>query len=214
MEKIHPVFRIMCDLFKTCFRELFDGSLFGDENLPRKGPYLLACNHVSFWDPPFVGSSVYNREIFPLSRNTLFRTPFRNWFFRGLNCIPVDRGGTDITAIKTVLQLLKDGKPVLIFPEGTRSFDGNFQPAQAGVGMLAIKTKVPVIPCRVFGAYEIMSRTSSWPDWNITAQIVFGEPISVDELASKASGPSKNQEAADYIMKKIAELQLPAKNVL
>lgn len=214
MEKIHPIFRIICDCFNTCFRELFDGGVFGDENLPRTGPYLLACNHLSFWDPPFIGASVFNREIFPFARKTLFRTPFRNWLFSRLNCIPVDRDGSDIAAIKTVFKLLKSGKPVMIFPEGTRSYDGNLLPAQPGVGMLALKTNVPVIPCRIFGAYEIMNRLSSWPDWNVTADIVFGKPILPEEFMKFSTSENKHQQVADYIMEKITELKLPNKNIL
>ncbi|MDR3273751.1 MAG: 1-acyl-sn-glycerol-3-phosphate acyltransferase [Puniceicoccales bacterium] len=210
---LHPVYQIMCYLFKAGFYELFDGSAYGLENIPKRGAFLLACNHFSYFDPPFLGALLWKREVFSFAKKSLFGSRVGKWLFTHLNSISVDRDGVDISAIRSVLELLQNGKAVMIFPEGTRSVDGKLHKAHAGVGLFACKSGVPVVPCRIFGTYEIMNRFSHFPNFNEKADIIFGKPLQVSEYDNKNSA-SRYQDAADVIMNRIKTLRLPKQNYL
>jgi 1-acyl-sn-glycerol-3-phosphate acyltransferase len=206
---IHPIYRTIVFAAKMMFRELFDGDVYGDENIPRHGPCILACNHVSYFDPPFIGSAVPHREVFSMARSSLFRTKFRRWLFSNMNCIPVNRDAVDIGAIRAALKLLAGGKCLMIFPEGTRSADGSFGDARAGVGMLACRTKVPVIPCRIFGTFDIMGRGRKFFNWNSSATIVFGEPLPPEAYGAENCTAGGYRLAAETIMGAVRNLQIP-----
>jgi 1-acyl-sn-glycerol-3-phosphate acyltransferase len=128
----------------------------GRENIP-PGGCLVVSNHVSFMDPTTVGWA-FGREMYYLGRKDLFRPPFLSWFLPMCNVLPIDRDGKDIAGLRRIIKMLKDGESILIFPEGTRSRDGNLQPAEPGAGLIAVKAGVPVLPMRVFGTYESLSR--------------------------------------------------------
>lgn len=206
---VHPVYRVVVFVAKMMFRELFDGNVYGDENIPRHGPCLIACNHLSYFDPPFIGSAVRSREVFSMARSSLFNTKFKNWLFSNMNCISLDRQSGDIGAIRAALRLLNGGKCLMIYPEGTRSADGNAGATLAGVGMLACKTKAPVIPCRIFGTFEVMSRHNRFFDWNQKANIVFGEPVRAENYMPNEETRERYRVAADVIMAAVHNLQIP-----
>jgi 1-acyl-sn-glycerol-3-phosphate acyltransferase len=206
---VHPIYRIVIFIAKMMFSELFDGDIYGYENIPRYGPCLLACNHLSYFDPPFIGSAVPGREVFSLARSSLFSTKFRHWLFSNMNCIPLDRKSGDVMAIKTALHLLKNGKCVMIYPEGTRSADGSIGEPLAGIGMLACKMEVPVIPCRIFGTFEVMNRNAKFFDWNQKATIVFGQPILPKDYIIAPDSREKYKLTATYIMNIVQNLQIP-----
>ncbi|MDR0680186.1 MAG: 1-acyl-sn-glycerol-3-phosphate acyltransferase [Puniceicoccales bacterium] len=211
----HPVYQIMCYLFKTGFYELFDGAIYGLENIPGKGSFLLACNHASYFDPPFLGAVLLGkRKIFSFAKKSLFSAPLWKWLFTRLNSIPVDRNNVDMSAIRSVLKLLQNGSGVMIFPEGTRSSDGQLHKAHAGVGMFACKSGTRVIPCRIFGAYKILNRFSHFPNFNEKAAIIFGKPLQPAEYDNNKTSPNRYQEAANIIMEKIKSLELPQPNIL
>jgi 1-acyl-sn-glycerol-3-phosphate acyltransferase len=128
----------------------------GRENVPAGG-CLIVSNHVSFMDPTTVGWAVA-REIYYLGRKSLFKPPFWSWFLPICNVLPIDRDGHDIAGLRRIIRMLKEGHAVLLFPEGTRSDEGAIQPAEPGAGLVALKAGVPVLPVRVFGTYESLSR--------------------------------------------------------
>ncbi|MDR1432842.1 MAG: 1-acyl-sn-glycerol-3-phosphate acyltransferase [Puniceicoccales bacterium] len=206
---VHPVYRVVMFIAKVMFRELFDGDVYGDENIPRHGPCIIACNHLSYFDPPFIGSAVRSREVFSMARSSLFDTKFKNWLFGNMNCISLDRQSGDIGAMRSALRLLHGGKCLMIYPEGTRSHDGNAGATRAGVGMLACKTKATVVPCRIFGTFEIMDRSSKFFDWNQRATIVFGEPIGAENYMPCGESRERYRVAADTIMAAVRSLQIP-----
>jgi 1-acyl-sn-glycerol-3-phosphate acyltransferase len=128
----------------------------GRENVP-DGGCLIVSNHVSYMDPTTVGWAVA-REIYYLGRKSLFKPPFWSWFLPICNVLPIDRDGHDIGGLRRIIKMLKDGRGVLLFPEGTRSTDGTLQPAEPGAGLVALKAGVPILPARVFGTFESLSR--------------------------------------------------------
>ena len=133
----------------------------GIENIPISGPFILASNHLSFLDPPVVGCKV-NRNLHYFARSSLFVGPL-GFLIRRLNSIPVNRDQLDFKTLKTTLKVLKDGHPLLVFPEGTRSLDGKTSSGKKGIGLLVKKSKCPVYPVRIRGTFEILGKGKIFP---------------------------------------------------
>ena len=106
----------------------------------------------------------------------LFRNPLANWVLRSWNCVPISRDRGDIGAMRTVLRMLGEGKAVLMFPEGTRSENGELQEARAGIGMIAARANVPIVPMRIFGTDRALPRGANFPH-PARVEIKFGEPF-------------------------------------
>jgi 1-acyl-sn-glycerol-3-phosphate acyltransferase len=145
----------------------------GRENVP-SGGCLIVSNHVSFMDPTTVGWAVA-REIYYLGRKSLFKPPFWSWFLPICNVLPIDRDAHDIAGLRRIIKMLKEGHAVLLFPEGTRSVDGTIQPAEPGAGLVALKAGVPILPVRVFGTYESLSRHTKRLRFH-PIHVVIGQP--------------------------------------
>ena len=141
----------------------FSLEIIGRENLPPEGSggYLLAMNHQSYLDPPIVALAARPHPIHFLARKTLLQWPIMGAIFPRLNVVPIDQERPDMSALKNVIRLLRAGETTIVFPEGARTLDGDLQPAQPGIGLIIAKTLVPVVPMRVFGAFEAMPRGSA-----------------------------------------------------
>lgn len=188
-------------------QSFFDLRAYGQDNLIEEGPALLAMNHQSFLDPPFAGISC-KREVFYLARKTLFDIPIAGPIIRQLNVIGVDRDGSDVAALKAVIRILRAGGCTLVFPEGTRSRDGNLQPARAGAGFIIAKTLAPVVPMRIFGAFEAFPRDSKFPRMTAVT-VVIGKPMRF--TAADVAGDPRVvfQRLSEQVMGKIAGLKNP-----
>ena len=192
-------------------RLCFSLKVIGRENLPRSGGYLLAMNHQSYLDPPVVALAADPRPIFFLARKTLLKWPILGGVFPRLNVVPVDQDRPDMSALKNVIRLLRAGETTIVFPEGARTLDGELQPAQPGIGLIIAKTLVPVVPMRIFGAYEAMPRGSSRVRMHpITVKI--GEPLTftADDLKN-TSGENRDiyQRISERVMSAIAMIHSP-----
>jgi 1-acyl-sn-glycerol-3-phosphate acyltransferase len=174
----------------------------GRENVP-KGGCLIVPNHVSFMDPTTVGWAVA-REIYYLGRKTLFKPPFWSWFLPVCNVLPIDRDGHDIAGLRRIIKMLKEGHAVLLFPEGTRSPDGTLQPAEAGAGLIALKAGVPVLPVRVFGTYESLSRHTKRLRFH-PIRVVIGKPYTPAPPVGRKDKDTYTK-AAQEMMDRIAAL--------
>src|SRR5690606_20367980 len=115
------------------------------ENLIEEGPVIFAVNHQSYLDPPMAGICC-RKELHFLARKSLLHWPILGPLLPKLNVVPVDQDRADMSALKTLIKLLKAGKRTIIFPEGSRTLDGNFLPAQPGLGLVVAKARVPVVP--------------------------------------------------------------------
>src|SRR5260370_1361494 len=151
-----PLYWCGYTLCKTVANIGFRYRAFGQENIIEDGPAIMAANHQSYLDPPLVGITCRN-ELYFLARKTLFEKKLLGPLISRVNALPVDLSRGDLTAVRTVINLLKDGHRTVIFPEGTRSVDGKIQPARPGIGMIIAKTLVPVVPMRIFGSFQ------AWP---------------------------------------------------
>ncbi len=181
------------------------------ERVPLTGPVILAANHASYLDPPLIGSGVC-RPINYLARESLFRSPIFGWYLRALNVVPVDRDGGGAAGLKGILDRLHAGGAVILFPEGTRTRDGQFQPARAGIGLTVIKSDAPVVPVRVFGTFEAWSRHMKFPRPR-RVMVKYGAPMDFNALRAEAKTCSKPrlkqiyQEIADQLMAATAKLE-------
>ncbi len=129
--------------YRTFFMFYFPMRVEGRVNLP-KGPFVFASNHISFLDPTTICMAAERRMNF-LARDSLFRNPLFGGYIRMLGAMPITRNSADITAIKTILRGLKK-YPVVIFPEGTRIKEQRTKDVEAGIGLIAVKSGVPVVP--------------------------------------------------------------------
>ena len=196
--------------FKIIFKKAYHGKLYGLENIPTSGGFILAGNHVSYLDPPMIAVHANRQPVYSFARKTLFKRGI-GWFFRRLYMIDVDRDkGSDIHSIKRVLQLLKDGNPVLMFPEGTRSVTGVLQRAKKGIGLFMMKAHVPIVPVRIFGTYEAWPKGKSLPNFKPNISIVYGKPLMPEDFESCKSEPDPMQAISDKVMQAIANIQVKA----
>jgi 1-acyl-sn-glycerol-3-phosphate acyltransferase len=155
-------YRILRLFSQVVFITVFRGRTFGVRRVPRTGGVLLVCNHQSFLDP-ILASCVLPRECNYMARDTLFHHPVLGPLIAYLNSFPVKRGTADLGAIRETLRRLKDGKVVVTFPEGTRTVDGQIGAMRAGVVLLARKTRVPLVPVLILGAFQTWPRTAKLP---------------------------------------------------
>ncbi len=200
---------MLCQTYAMFFR----GEVEGTAHLPRSGAFLIASNHASHLDPPFVGCQVPVQMAF-FARKTLWKPGLASWWLDGVGTIPVDRdGGSDVAAIKRVLGALKQNRPVILFPEGTRSPDGKLQTPKPGVGLLACRTAVPVVPARIFGSFEAFGRDGKLR-LGTPVDVVFGKPLQPSEYDNPADGKERYQRASERIFKAIAALERPEPGVL
>ena len=145
--------KFVCWLF---FRFGFGLEVRGREHVPKRGAFILACNHVSYLDPPLVGAACPRRMCF-LAQADLYQRPLLGAFLRSIGAIALRRNETDLGAIRAALWRLREGQPIAIFPEGGRQVSGKLGEAKRGVGLLAISAQVPIIPVLVSGTFE------AWP---------------------------------------------------
>lgn len=142
---------------------LFSLRISGRENIPKKGGGLIASNHQSYLDPVLVGIGI-NRPIYFLAKRELFEA---NWLFglmlRSVNALPLPREGGNAAVMRQAIRLLQEGKLLLVFPEGTRTYDGQIGPLKKGISLLGLKTNAPMIPTLVDGAFKVWPRQHTFP---------------------------------------------------
>jgi 1-acyl-sn-glycerol-3-phosphate acyltransferase len=149
--------------------------------VPMAGGVLLLANHQSHMDPPAIGS-VVRRPLNFVARKTLFKWPL-SWHFDMLDAIPLDQEGVSLSGIKETLKRLRDGEGAVIFPEGTRSWDGEMQPLMPGFCIIARRCRVPIVPVGIAGAHEAWPRGTPFPKLSGSVHIQFGPPLLPAESA-------------------------------
>ena len=179
------------------------------ERMVESGSLILAMNHQSYFDPPLAGICS-KRAVYFLARKTLSSLPFFGRLLPDFNVIPIDRDGNDPSSLKAIIRLLRSGNGVVLFPEGTRSHDGNLQRGRSGIGLIIAKTKSPVLPMRVFGAHEAFPKNSKKIHFN-QITVVLGNPIYfTEEELTPIRGQERElyQKLSDRVMVAISELTL------
>ncbi len=177
------------------------------ERVIQTGPVILAINHQSFFDPPLAGNAA-DRAIFFLAKKSLMDVPILGWLLPKVDVIPVNLEGSDRSALKALIRVLRAGECALVFPEGTRTPDGNLQPAEPGLGLVIAKTRAPVVPMRIFGAFD------AWPiggkiRLGPKITIVVGNPIYFTGSDLEGGGKDLYARLSQRVMDAIAEIRLP-----
>jgi len=208
---MNPVYFTCWSLARLIFAAYFRWRVYHPERVPLKGPVILASNHASYLDPPLVGAGL-KRTINYLARASLFRFPPFGALLRGCHAVPVERDGGGAAGLRAILERLLAGEGIILFPEGTRTYDRKLQPAHSGIGLTVIKSNAPVVPTRVFGTYDAFGRHMRFPHPRRVA-VKYGEPIYFETYRTEARTCSKQrlkeiyQQVADDIMTAIANLK-------
>lgn len=181
----------------------------GVKNIPRKGGVLMVANHASNLDPFLVGTSLH-REVYFLAKIELFKPIILKAILSSLNAFPIKRGAVDRKAFAKCLQILKEQKVLLLFPEGTRSKDGNLQEGHAGAGMIIIKAKInfntPIIPVYIHGSHKALPKGKFFPKLS-PIQVKFGPPIEYPKEILNSPNKDSYQKAVNIAMEKIKALK-------
>lgn len=171
------------------------------QNVPKKGPTLLVSNHQSFLDPPAIGCGYFRMTNF-LARKTLFRFKPFGKFIDSVDAIPLDKQGLGFQGVRETLRRLKNGEAVLIFPEGSRSFDGELEPFAPGYASMAVKTNAFIVPVAISGAFEAYPRTKLFPSpFKKRVKVEYGKPLTPDFLKTKSEA-----EINDLVVSIIKEM--------
>lgn len=207
---MHWSYRLGWLFFRGLYATYFRWRVVDPQNVPTDGPVILASNHASFIDPPLVGAGI-RRMVNFLARDTLFDVPVIGAMLRSWKVVPVDREGGGGAGLKAILDRLLNGGVILLFPEGTRTPDGQLRPAKSGIGLTVIKSNAPVVPVRVSGTFEAYHRGLKWPRPR-RVSVRYGTPLDFQALRAEAKSCPKPrlkeiyQQVADEIMSAIAAL--------
>ena len=206
-----PIYWIGWTFYRILFSTYFHWKVFHRERVPTRGSVILASNHASFLDPPLIGAGL-PRALNYLARESLFDVPICGWALRNVNAVPVDRDGAGAAGLRAIFNRLKQGGAIVLFPEGTRTRDGQLQKARSGVGLVIIKSTAPVVPVHVFGTYNAWNRSMKIPR-PVSVSVKYGHPLDFKELRNEAKVCSKDrlkeiyQGASDQIMHAIDALK-------
>lgn len=193
-------------LSKVLAKTLFGFRVVHRDRILKEGGMVMAMNHQSYFDPPLVGVAC-PREVHFLARRTLLQWPILGPIFPKLNVVPVDQERADMSALKNVIRLVREGHCTIIFPEGSRTLDGNLQPAQPGLGLVIARTLAPVVPMRIFGAYDAFPRGAKRVRLaKIT--IVVGEPMYFTREDVREGGRETYARLSQQVMDRIASIEL------
>ena len=184
---------------RTAFRIFFGLKIKGLENIPKTGPFILATNHSSNFDPPIVGGSS-SREIFFAAKDELFKIPLLGICFKFLNAIPVKRGRYDRRMLIMLGKLLEAGYGIVMFPEGTRYVDDILHPPRPGIGMLALKYDVPIVPTYISGSAQLGRQL-----FKRNLRVTFGTPFNIDDSLRTDANRDTYRTVAYIIMEHLAQ---------
>ena len=168
-ERFYHFMRVLLGGFYRLFRP---AQVEGLEHIPSEGGFVLCCNHCSNRDPFYLAVPIKNRHVYFMGKIELFRWKPMARFLSSLGGFPVDRGNSDLGAVRTSLKILTNNHGLAIFPQGTRVKDNHPTPMLDGVSMIALRSGATVIPAYIGGPYRLFRRT----------QVSFGKPVSFEGL--------------------------------
>lgn len=157
---------------------------YGLHNVPQEGPYVLCSNHISNVDPVLIACAV-PVDLYFMGKAELFFIPVLGWILRKIGVFPVKRGTGDVNAVKRALTILKEGKVLAMFPEGTRVKDDEESPTKSGAAIFAIKGAAPILPVAVRGSMKLFSKN----------EVIFGEPFFLKPEGERPSREEFNRQA-------------------
>jgi 1-acyl-sn-glycerol-3-phosphate acyltransferase len=188
---------------------LFDYRAYGLHNVPRRGGALLCANHQSYLDPVLFGVMI-PRPISFLAKSELFRNRRFGWLIRSLHAFPVRQGRGDKAAIEETIRRLREGHLLNLYPEGSRTEDGEIAPIQRGAALVVRRAGVPIVPAVVHGSFEAWPKGSRVPRPHLI-RVLYGPPLIIEGLKSeevvKLIDTTLRKMLADLRAGRVAEYQ-------
>ncbi len=181
----------------------------GNENLPKRGGFIIAANHMSYLDIPslsFIIHKSIKKEARYIAKKELFYNPIMRYLLETAETIPVDRGKKDGNVFKEAITYLKKGGVIAIYPEGTRTLTGKIQKGKTGVARLALWAKVPVVPVGIKGTFELMPSGRILPKLKKSIIVNIGKPLYFNKYYGKKITKRLIRGITDAIMKNILNL--------
>ena len=189
-------------VLRPIYSFFFRRKVFGLENVPTDGGFILCANHLHARDPFFIASALpKGRRLHTLAKKEIFSTALVARFVTALGGIPVDRGNADLSAMRSAFRVLKEGGALMIFPQGTRSRDNSRMPFLTGTSMIALRAGVKVIPGFIEGRYRLFGGTC----------LRFGAPVDFSDFGSRINSDIL-EAATRRIEDAVWNLQKCAKN--
>jgi len=183
----------------------FDFETRGLERLPLRGGVLAAANHASYLDPPLLGNAT-PRVMYYMARADLFGGKFGGPFIKAWGAFPIRRDMWSAGGLKEALRKLDEGKLVLYFPEGTRTYDGGLRKPMVGAGLLAYLARAPVVPVYIDGTFRVLPRGVKFPR-RAKVTVSFGPPVDLASYRRMPASKETYNAIADDIMAGIAALR-------
>jgi 1-acyl-sn-glycerol-3-phosphate acyltransferase len=194
--------RFLCGLLYMVFGRW---QCLGSENVPKTGGVILAPNHVSYSDPPAVGCGV-RRQVHYMAKKELFHIPVLGLLIKSVGAFPVKRGTADRAALRRAIDIVQNGGVICMFPEGTRSPDGELMKAESGIGMVALKSRATVVPVALIGTDRLLP-LHSWYFHFSRVRVVYGKPMTFDDLYERGVDREAIDEVGRRVMAAIGELK-------
>ena len=198
-------------LIKVVMKVFFRLRIEGIENLPQKGPYIISPNHASYLDGFVIGSAIPSksfRDFYIIGFQKIFAGKFKGAFARLAHIVPIDPERYLNRSLRMASFILRNGKSLLIFPEGGRSYDGELMEFKKGVGILSLELNVPVIPVYIKGTFESLPRQSRWPKAAMI-KVTVGKPLQPSDMdfSRKSNTLDAYQIFADELREKVQALK-------
>ena len=191
------LYNVVWYVFRGFFDVVYPSRVTGLENLPAEGGFILCLNHCSGFDPLYISAQIpRKRYMHFLAKKELFSNKLLAKLITVLGGIPIDRGNADLNAVRASLQLVKDGKGLGIFPQGTRSRDYSRTPMLPGASMIALRAGVPVIPAYIDGPYKPFRRM----------KMMIGKPLDFSDFGRRCDKDTM-QAATDRIADAVWKMQ-------
>ena len=184
------------------FSLFFRIKIRGVENLPREGGFILASNHLSYFDPPLVCTWV-PRQVYFMAKQELFKNPLFGSIIRRTNALPLRRGTIDRVALDLCVETLKAGNVLTIFPEGTRAKKGHFLKPKPGIGMVAVRAGCPIVPVLIDGSNRLMDSLLG----RYRIRITYGQPLSAEWVKSFEATKESYTQIAEKVMEQLESLK-------
>ena len=196
------LYGILWILARTISRLCFHYRVVGA--VPRTGGFIVAANHASYLDIPLLGCGMRRRAWY-LGRSDLFPVPGLKTICQWLGWIPLRTGRLDRNAFGKAVTLIKEGKVVVIFPEGSRSLDGRLQSPKPGIGVIVAQTGCPVIPAYLKGTYDVLPAGTMWPRFR-PVSVLYGDSLTFPQCGEDGEAKQFYQEVSCTVMDHIASL--------
>ena len=203
------LFRVVRFLFKAPFRLIYRVKVVGRENEPKEGGFLICCNHLSALDVILIAVALKKHQPCFMGKKELFKIPFLSWLFRALGAYPVDRGGSDVGAIRKSIRLLKEGYCVAMFPQGTRQPNKNPRDTKVhgGAAMIAMHADATILPVNIY-------REGYSPKAFRRTVISIGKPMPFASFAYDPATSGEYARISEEIFNEICELGEEAEKCL